>query len=176
MHTLDLFARCCVFFLLITVSTCCRGMRDDTQTLLGGEFIGVVKTELPRMILPNSHWWGNVDGVNYLTLQKNQHIPLYCGSCWSFAVTSSLSDRIKIKRKAQWPDILLAPQVLLACNDYNHGCGGGDPRNAYKWIYENNITDETCSPYQASGHDLGMKCDSMIKCKNCSPSRGCWAQ
>ena len=97
--------------------------------------------QMTREELPSNFWWGNVDGTNYLTLQKNQHIPQYCGSCWSFAVTSSLSDRIKIKRKAAWPDILLAPQVLLSCDMVNRGCSGGNPPLAYKWISENNITD-----------------------------------
>ena len=132
--------------------------------------------QMPIKDMPKNFWWGNVDGVNYLTLQKNQHIPFYCGSCWSFAVTSSLSDRIKIMRKAKWPDILLAPQVLLSCNMENGGCHGGNPVLAYKWIKENNITDETCSPYQANGHDMNVQCNSMIKCKNCQPGKGCFAQ
>ena len=46
-----------------------------------------------------------------MTQTKNQHIPQYCGSCWAQAATSSLSDRIKIARKAAWPDINIAPQV-----------------------------------------------------------------
>ena len=77
-----------------------------------------VKTELPQIPesdLPTNFWWGNVNGVNYLTYQRNQHIPIYCGSCWAFASTSALSDRIKIMRKAQWPDVILAPQVLISC-------------------------------------------------------------
>ena len=44
---------------------------------------------------------------------KNQHIPQYCGSCWAQAAASSLSDRIKIARKAAWPDINISPQVCL---------------------------------------------------------------
>ena len=56
-------------------------------------------------------FWGDVNGVNYLTQTKNQHIPQYCGSCWAQAATSSLSDRIKIARNAAWPDINIAPQV-----------------------------------------------------------------
>lgn len=97
--------------------------------------------QTPLNELPKSFWWGNVNGVNYLTLQRNQHIPIYCGSCWAFASTSALSDRIKIARKAQWPDINLSPQVLISCEDPDDGCGGGDAKNAYEWIHANNITD-----------------------------------
>lgn len=60
-------------------------------------------------VLPENFFWGDVNGVNYLTVTKNQHIPQYCGSCWAFTATSSLSDRIKIARNATFPDILIAP-------------------------------------------------------------------
>jgi cathepsin X len=87
-----------------------------------------------------------------------------------------LSDRIKIIRKAAWPDVNLAPQVLISCNNVAQGCNGGDPRQAYEWIHQNNITDETCSPYQAYGHTNGLGCSAEIKCKNCAPYKGCEAQ
>ena len=79
----------------------------------------MIKTPIPQNIpvadLPTNFWWGNVNGTDYLTFQRNQHIPIYCGSCWAHAVTSSLSDRIKIMRKAAWPDINLSPQILISC-------------------------------------------------------------
>lgn len=90
-------------------------------------------------------------------------------------MTSSLSDRIKIKRNAAWPDINLAPQILLSCDSVNRGCKGGNPPLAFKWIHENNITDETCSPYQARSHRDDLGCSAAIKCKNCS-STTCAAQ
>jgi cathepsin X len=87
--------------------------------------------EIPQADLPIKYWWGDVNGTNYLTYQRNQHIPIYCGSCWAFASTSALSDRIKIRRKAQWPDVNLSPQVIISCVSKGNGCDGGDTRDSY---------------------------------------------
>jgi len=115
---------------------------------------------IPKAQLPANFTWSSVNGVNYLTMARNQHIPNYCGSCWAFAATSALSDRIKIKRKAQWPDINLSPQVLVSCEKDTHGCQGGSSYSAYKYIADNYITDETCSPYQALGWTNGLECST----------------
>ena len=91
--------------------------------------------------VPESFWWGNKEGVDYLTITRNQYAPKYCESSWAFAATSALNDRIKILRRAQWPDIILSPQILLSCTENNNGCKGGSSLDAYKWIQTNNITD-----------------------------------
>jgi len=122
---------------------------------------------------PLSWTWGDVEGVNYLTQTKNQHIPQYCGSCWAQAATSSLSDRIKMARRAAWPDINIAPQVLISCGPMD-GCHGGDAGVANKWMAENGITDETCSIYVARGHDNGMPCSKVSRCETCWPETGCY--
>jgi cathepsin X len=125
--------------------------------------------------LPETHIWNNVGGTNYLTEIKNQHIPQYCGSCWAQAASSSLSDRIKIARKAAWPDINIAPQVLISCSG-DDGCHGGEAYNALEWMHHNQISDETCAIYRARGHDNGMECSQQLKCDNCLPGQGCFAQ
>ncbi|XP_040577022.1 uncharacterized protein [Lepeophtheirus salmonis] len=123
---------------------------------------------LPRAYAPPEWDWGNVHGRNFLTQAKNQHIPQYCGSCWAQAVTSSMSDRIKIIRKGKWPDVNIAPQVLISCGP-NEGCHGGEAQNSHEWIHKYGITDETCSIYLARGHDNGAPCTKTEICRNCEP-------
>jgi cathepsin X len=127
---------------------------------------------LTHKLLPEQWRWDNSLEKNYLTYMKNQHIPEYCGACWAFAATSALSDRIKIMRNATFPDIMISPQVLLSCSMENDGCHGGYGYSAYHWIYKNEITDDTCSPYRARGHDNGFKCSNTTMCKDCPGGAG----
>jgi len=134
----------------------------------------IIKTPLEAVELPKSWNWGNVDGKNYLTNMRNQHVPSYCGSCWAHAATSALSDRIKIARKGAWPDINIAPQVLISCEMQDQGCHGGEPLNAFSYMHYNYVTDETCSIYSARGHDNGKECSPINICKNCDPFQPCF--
>jgi cathepsin X len=85
-------------------------------------------------------------------------------SCWAFAATSALSDRIRIAAQDQWPEVNLAPQVLLNCGNAGT-CQGGDSGAAYQYINQQGITDETCAPYQA----IDLNCTAINVCKTCAP-------
>jgi len=94
-----------------------------------------------------------------------------------------MSDRIKIVRRAAWPDINISPQVLISCStegpptDFDNGCHGGEAFNAFKFMNMNEVTDETCAIYRARGRDNGEKCSQQLICDNCDPgSVGCFAQ
>lgn len=127
--------------------------------------------------LPKSFSWSNVNGVNYLTKNLNQHAPVYCGSCWAHGSVSALADRIKIMRKAAYPDIQLSIQFILNCR-LGGSCNGGDHLAAYKAITEyGSIPYEDCMVYQACSSDSaeeGCKnkkdfdCSAVNVCRTCN--------
>ena len=86
--------------------------------------------------LPTEFSWGDVNGTNYLTTMRNQHIPVYCGSCWAMGSTSALADRYNIiSGPAKLPQEMLSVQAVLSCGNDKTGCGtcdGGDDGPVYQ--------------------------------------------
>jgi cathepsin X len=134
----------------------------------------VLEPKLTAEDLPKNLLWNDVNGTDFLTVAKNQHIPQYCGSCWAMSSTSALSDRIKIARNAAWPDVNIAPQPILECLQSNstNGCFGGYPILVYKYVMENGITDETCAIYKARGWTNGEGCGTYSECYSTTPKDG----
>lgn len=121
--------------------------------------------------LPLEFDWRNVAGQNFVTTDLNQHIPEYCGSCWIHGTVHALNDRLKVQRKAQFPDVLLSRQALLNCvpnpddDGPPPGCNGGDPWMIHKYMHEHRVPDDTCMPYVARN----QKCEPFNVCRNCAP-------
>ena len=135
-----------------------------------------VLSPLPHEMLkpqdvPSSWDWRSVNGINYCSSSRNQHIPQYCGSCWVMASTSALADRIRIQRQGRAPDFMIAAQSVLHC--VPNGCDGGDSDDVYAWIQANGVPPETCQNYVAIG--TGYECTAENVCMNCSPDGNCSA-
>lgn len=117
--------------------------------------------------MPKKWDWGNIQGANYLSWSVNQHIPVYCGSCWAQATASALADRINIKRGNQWPQMALSPQVIINCFA-GGSCHGGEPLDVYKFAYEHGIPEATCQQYTATD-PANFSCSDIQQCMNCVP-------
>lgn len=117
------------------------------------------------------HWdWRNVDGKNFVTSDVNQHIPQYCGSCWIHGTVAALNDRVKILRRAEFPDVMLSRQAVVNCAlNESHvapGCLGGEPWMVFKLMAQHPIPDESCQPYEARNN----QCSPANECRNCNSS------
>jgi cathepsin X len=107
--------------------------------------------------------------LGLLTSDLNQHIPVYCGSCWAHAAFSSIGDRIRIMTNGTQRDNIPSVQALINCGSAG-SCNGGDSNAANMWVYKNGIPDVTCQQYQAKN----MECSAINTCMNCDPSgSGC---
>ena len=110
-----------------------------------------------------------MNGTCYVSAVTNQLIPSPCGSCWAHASAGALTDRFILATAAQVPFVQLSPQVLLDCADPAAGsCNGGNDVLAYKFIFENGITDVTCSPYMGVDYNYWSEkpCASAM-CRTC---------
>jgi len=139
--------------------------------LIGDDKIGsVVKTPIPKFASADLPTSLDYRSTGLLTTDLNQHIPVYCGSCWAHAAMSSIADRIKIQTKGLQRDVIPSIQALINCGNAGT-CNGGDSNAANAWVYTNGIPDVTCQQYQA----INMDCSAINTCMNCDPNTGCYA-
>eukprot|EP01052_Picozoa_sp_SAG31_P003192 SAG31_NODE_120_length_23892_cov_10.545623_21_plen_207_part_00 len=134
--------------------------------------------------LPESYDTRSLLGRDYTTVSRSQNIPHACGSCWIQATVSAVSDRIKLMRRASFPDVVLSTQVALDCANQNastpnnppdesftdDNCVGGHPDDVMALLMKEGLPDDTCQSYQGVKQD----CSPANVCRTC-PHDGCMA-
>ncbi|KAI6216420.1 Cathepsin X [Aphelenchoides fujianensis] len=115
--------------------------------------------------LPRTWDWRNVSGANYCSPNRNQHIPVYCGSCWVFGSLGALNDRFNIARKNRWPMTMLSPQEIIDCNEGGGSCQGGEFAHVAEHAKKNGLVEEGCNNYVA----VNQKCNPYHRCGTCWP-------
>jgi len=145
---------------------------------------------LKDAVMPDNLDWRNINGVNYASWNKNQHIPVYCGSCWAQGPTSSLADRFNILlgQTGSFTPVGLSAQYIINFQVGGGNCVlGGEPADVWTYAYTHGIVDSSCQQYTAK--DFEGTPGPMQICKDCTwppcPANetdfsqtcqsGCWA-
>jgi len=109
----------------------------------------------PKVDLPESFDWHNMDGKDYMSPVRDQES---CGGCWTFAAVSAFEGAINIAMRDPNLDMDLAEQFIISCA--GGGCAtGGMPDEAIKIMSRDGIPDEACYPYEAIEGNCDDACD-----------------
>ena len=145
------------------------GCRVEKASFPGGEKKNVAHAWdlLKASDLPANVDWRNMNGKNFMSWNKNQHIPQYCGSCWAQGSTSAIADRFNIldDLKGNAP-IGLNAQVIVNCQA-GGTCNGGNPGAVYKWAHDYGLVHSSCEQYTAYNLQ-GRECTPIDVCRDCT--------
>jgi cathepsin B len=85
-----------------------------------------------------------------------------CGSCWAFAGSEAMSDRVCIASGGA-ENFVLSPEDFVECNTANMGCNGGYLGVTWKYLESTGIVTDSCLPY-TSGNGKSGACPTS--CSN----------
>jgi len=90
-----------------------------------------------------------MNGINYLSWNKNQHIPRYCGSCWAQGSTSAIADRFNILNQLQTTSPVSINAQVVVNAQAGGSCDGGNPGQVYQYAHDTGLVSGSCEQYVA---------------------------
>ena len=115
--------------------------------------------EPPTVEPPEYFSWTQEDPLDRYSptgkILTDVHNQLHCGSCWAFALTEVLADRISVKTKGKIREPL-SVQYVLECNCNKQtmsACCGGVPYEAVEALISKGVPIEKDYPYTAGSNE-----------------------
>ena len=117
--------------------------------------------------IPEQLDWRSKDDTNWLSWNKNQHIPQYCGSCWAQGSTSTIADRFNIMNGVSTTTpVGIDAQMVVNCQA-GGSCNGGDPAKVYEYAMEHGLVHSSCMNYVAH-NEYDSMCGAIDICRDCT--------
>lgn len=118
----------------------------------------VLEQALPKMVFDDNQDlpenfdsrtnWSSCESIKEIRDQST------CGSCWAFAASETMSDRVCIHSGQKDQSRISSEDILSCCRTCGFGCNGGYPFAAFQfWQREGVVSGglygdkQTCSPY-----------------------------
>jgi len=119
-------------------------MKTPVHNPQGGR--DVLPAKVTVQDLPKTFDWRDKKVV---TPVKDQ---MSCGSCWAFSVVENVESVYMLTKNITADKMPpLAPQQLVDCDDFDFGCGGGNPPFAYEYLEFYGLEKNSDYPYVGEG-------------------------
>ncbi|XP_063903579.1 cathepsin B-like cysteine proteinase 4 [Zophobas morio] len=143
------------------------GLHPDPNFVIPQVFHDTSKMYLPATFDARTNWPECADIIGNI-LNQGQ-----CGSCWAFATSEVMSDRLCIQNKAR-VKVQLSPQDLITCcSTCGSKCNGGYPSTAFRYWDMTGIvsggdylSNSGCKPYGATEFKDGVATECQKTCTN----------
>lgn len=131
------------------------GARPAQPSLVRAEVVS--EPSVPVSFDARAHW----SKCNSIGIIRNQG---RCGSCWAVAAATVMTDRFcvaasqflgrndsaqgSLLQLSEMQGLSLAPELLVQCDETNHGCGGGRLDDVWLFLRSHGVPQESCAPYE----------------------------
>ncbi|XP_063904117.1 cathepsin B-like cysteine proteinase 4 isoform X1 [Zophobas morio] len=144
-----------------------RGLHPDLNFTIPQMKHNLENITLPSSFDARSIWPQCADIIGNILNQG------HCGSCWAFATTEVMSDRLCIQSSGKVKMQLSAEDVVSCCSTCGYQCQGGYPSTAFQYWDTYGVvsggdylSNSGCKPYGSSEFNNGVAPECQQACSN----------
>ncbi|XP_063903582.1 cathepsin B-like cysteine proteinase 4 [Zophobas morio] len=144
-----------------------RGLHPDLNFTIPQVNHNLGKITLPSSFDARSNWPQCADITGNILDQGN------CSSCWAFATTEVMSDRLCIQSNGKVKMQLSAEDVVSCCSTCGYQCRGGYPASVFQYWDTYGVvsggdylSNSGCKPYGSSEFNNSVVAECQLECSN----------